>query len=239
MVSRRRLRIQLSLYDEKGDLPETVDERMPEEIASREDFKQFVDDYDTSIRYMDDYIGHVFDLLSQMGVFEDTLIIVSSDHGENLGELNVYGDHTTVDEATCRLPLVVHGPEIEPGVDNSFHYQLDLGPTLVELVNQEPAPRWDGRSFATSLTDGEPITRDYLVFGHCAWTCQRSIRFDNWPLIHTYHDAYMDLAPVMLFDIADDPHEATDLTLNRPDIVARGSRVALRVAQRSIAGGGD
>ena len=141
---------------------------MPAEIADREDFGQFVDGYDTGVRYADDHFGRLLDCLEEHGVLNETLIVFSADHGENLGELNVYGDHTTADDKTCRLPLVINGPGVEPGVDDDFHYQLDLGPSLLDLAGVDHSAGWDGQSFASSFTDGESRGRDYLVFGHGA-----------------------------------------------------------------------
>jgi arylsulfatase A-like enzyme len=198
-------------------------DRMPEEIRTREDFTEWVNGYDTGVRYMDHHIGKILDLLRDAGVFEETLVIVSGDHGENLGELNVYGDHQTADEHTCNVPLVVHGPEVEPGVDDEFHYHIDLGPTLVDLVDGEKRDGWDGESFAETVTDGETAGRDYLVVSQGAWACQRAVRWDDWLLARTYHDGCKPLLEdVMLFDLDEDPHETTNLADERPEVVAEG-----------------
>jgi len=96
-----------------GDGPEDL-ERTPDEIADRDDYERWVDGYDVGVRYMDDYIGRILDALEEAGVLDETLIVFSADHGENLGELNVYGDHQTADDKTCRVPLIVRGPGVEP-----------------------------------------------------------------------------------------------------------------------------
>ena len=212
----------LYYYGSKGDMAAAPDERMPAEIASRDDFEQFVDGYDTGVRYTDDHLARLLDVLEAEGVLEETLVVVSADHGENLGELNVYGDHVLADHLTSRVPLVAAGPGVEPGVDDDFHYQLDFGPTLLDLAGVDHQPGWDGRSFAPSLTDGESCGRDHLVLGQAAWTAQRAVRWDDWLLLRTYHDAFMNLPGVMLFDLADDPHETTDLATERPETVRRG-----------------
>jgi arylsulfatase A-like enzyme len=207
-------------YFTGGGPPEL--ERTPDEIADRDDFKQWVDGYDTGIRYMDDHLERLFDVLREQGVFEDTLIVLSADHGENQGELNVYGDHQTADDKTCRVPLIIHGPGVASGVDDAFHYQLDLGPTLVELAGGEAAAGWDGRSFADAVTGGEDVGRDYLVVSQGAWACQRAVRFDKYLLIRTYHDGLKDFDPVELYNLADDPHETTNLADDQPETVQRG-----------------
>ena len=198
--------------------------RTPSEIGSRGDFEEWIDGYDVGIHFMDEHIGQLFDLMRDLGIFEDTLVIVSADHGENQGELNVYGDHQTADDKTCRVPLVVRGPGVEPGVDEKLHYQLDLGPTLVDLAGGDPAPAWDGRSFADALTGGKGTGRAHLVLGQGAWSCQRAVRWDDWLLVRTYHGGLKQLDPVMLFDLMDDPHEQHDIAADAPEVVAEGTR---------------
>ena len=209
-----------------GDNPETP--REPSEIATRDDFERYVNGYDVGIHYMDSYVGRLIDLLEAEGVREETLLVLSADHGENLGELNVYGDHQTADDKTCNVPLVMCGLGVEPGVDEEFHYHLDLAPTLAELAGAAPAPRWDGESFATTVTDGTPAGRDALVVSQGAHVAQRGVRWGDWLLVRTYHDGVKDFPPVMLFDLASDPHEAVDRSGDREDVVAEGMRLLER-----------
>jgi hypothetical protein len=112
-------------------------------------------------------------------------------------------------------------------VDDGLHYGLDFGPTLLSFLGVDyDGTSWDGESFAESLTAGTTDGREFLVLGNCAWTCQRSVRWDDWLLVRTYHDAGMDIPPVSLFDLAADPHETTDLAPDLPEVVAEG--LALR-----------
>jgi choline-sulfatase len=198
--------------------------RMPERISSREEFGQFVDGYDVGVNFMDHHIGKLFDLLREADVFEETLVIVSGDHGENLGELNVYGDHQTADEYTCHVPLVVRGPGVEPGRDDALRYQLDLTSTIADLVGADVPEGWDGTSFAAAITEGDECDgRDHLVLSQGTWACQRGVRWDDWLLLRTYHDAFKtDLEELMLFDLAEDPHETTNLAADEPAVVNEG-----------------
>jgi choline-sulfatase len=199
--------------------------RAPDEIASREDFMQWIDGYDTGISYVDAYVGRLFECLESAGVFEDTLIIVSADHGENQGELNVYGDHQTADDRTCRVPLLVRGPGVEPGVDRGLHYNIDLPPTLFDVAGVDAPGGWDGRSFAASVTDGAETGRDALVLGQGTWACQRAARWGDYLLIRTYHDGYKDFDPVELYDLSEDPHETENLADERPGLVTEGTAI--------------
>ncbi|WP_078379031.1 sulfatase family protein [Sutcliffiella halmapala] len=196
---------------------------LPHEIASRADFKDWIDGYDTAIRHVDDHVGKIIQTLEEQGILDETIIIISADHGENQGELNVYGDHQTADHITSRIPCIIAGPGIKQGhVDEDFHYQIDFGPTFTELVGSQPSNKWDGKSFLPALTEGKSAGRPYLVVSQNAWSCQRSARFDNWMLIRTYHDGLKEYPELMLFDIENDPHETTNLAEDRPEIVAKG-----------------
>ena len=199
------------------DLP-----RVPDEIEDRADFERWIDGYDVGIRYMDDHIADLLAVLEAAGVREDTLVIVSADHGENQGELNVYGDHQTADYWTCRVPLIVSGPGVEPGVDEDLHYQLDLPPTMVDLVDGDVPGGWDGTSFAQSLKSGDKDGRDRLVLSQGTWACQRAARWEDWLLIRTHHDGLKSFDPVELYDLAADPHETENLARDHPDVVSEG-----------------
>jgi len=195
--------------------------RVPAQLDSMDALKRWIDGYDTGIRYADEHVGRLLNALADAGVLDDTIIMVSSDHGENQGELNVWGDHQTADEMTCRVPLVVSWPDLidEPRVDRALHYQYDWAATLIELIGGSVPQNWDGCAFTEAFRRGEDAGREYLVVSQNAWSCQRSVRFDDYICLRTYHDGFKMLDPVMLFDLNDDPHEQHDLAEERPQVV--------------------
>ncbi len=199
----------------------------PGELKNRADLRKMIDGYDTGIRYVDDQIGKIIEWLREAGVFEDTIIIISADHGENLGELGIYGEHATADEATTRIPMIIRWPErCRPGgVDNGLHYHLDLAPTLAEMLGRQPNAIWDGRSFAPSITEGIDTGRDYLVIGQCVHVCQRSVRFEDWLYLRTYDDGYHLFPKEMLFDIKSDPYEQRNLAEQHRVVCDRALRL--------------
>ncbi len=197
--------------------------RIPAQITCLDDYVRWINGYDTGIRYADHHLGLLLAELERQGVLDDTAIIVTSDHGENQGELNIYGDHHTADNITARVPFILRWPGLAPGrVDAALHYQNDLAATIVELVGGQVPPLWDGRSFAPAVREGREAGRETLVCGNCAWSCQRSVRWGNWLLLRTYHDGLKDLPPVLLFNVLADPHLTHDLSRERPDVVADG-----------------
>ena len=195
--------------------------RIPERIDSMDSVKQWFDGYDTGVRYVDDHLGRVLNQLADLGILDDVVIVISADHGENQGELNVWGDHQTADQITCRVPLLIRWPGIAPRVDYGLHYHFDWAATLIELAGGSVPENWDGQSFANGFRQGVESGREYVVTSQNAWACQRGIRFEDYLCLRTYHDGLKMLDPVMLFDLANDPHEQHNLSCEKPDVVNR------------------
>ena len=199
--------------------------RQPVEASSMAEVRRLFDGYDTGVRYADDHVGRLLDALAGLGVLEETAIILSSDHGECLGELNIYGDHQAADEFTTHVPLIVRWPGVTDGqagrVDDALHYQFDLAATSIELAGGDVPSIWDGEGFAAALRGGRGGGRECLVLSEEAWRYTRPVRFVNATCIRSYHDGYHGFSPLMLFDLAADPHEQRDLAAERPEEVGR------------------
>jgi choline-sulfatase len=200
--------------------------RQPQQVESAHDLRRLFDGYDVAIRYADEHVGRILAALAELGIDDDTAVMVSSDHGENLGELGIYCDHQTADLITHRVPLVLRWPGVASGgVDRARHYQMDVAATVADLLGATVPAGWDGQSFAAGLRAGSIGGRDHLVLSCGAWTTQRSVRFDQWLCIRTYHDAFHGFQDVMLFDVDADPHEQCDLTDRHPEVVGQASRL--------------
>jgi choline-sulfatase len=212
---------------------------LPATLDSLKAVKAWIDGYDTGIRYADQHAGLLLAALEKLGIAQDTAIIISSDHGENQGELNVWGDHQTADHITCRVPLLIRWPGLPPRVDKALHYNFDWAAALIAALGGKVPANWDGQPFALSPSSADNQThthlspspfplngtgRPYLVLSQGAWACQRSVRFlhdgRDYLCMRTYHDGHKQLEPVMLFDLTQDPHEQHDLAGERPDLVA-------------------
>ncbi len=195
-------------------------------IKNLQDAKAHIDGYDTGIHYADYYIGKLIQDLKDMGIYDDTAIILCADHGENQGELNVWGDHQTADQATNRLPLIIRWPGVTDAqagtVKEALHYHLDLTATLAELVGGEQPLSWDGSSFASDLQNTSDAGRDYLVLSQGAWSCQRSVRWQDYLLIRSYHTGLKDFPEYMLFNLKNDPHETKNLAQGQRELLNQG-----------------
>ena len=206
------------------DYPYGAYPRQPRHIPDMAAVRALIDGYDTGIRYMDDHLGRLLNWLDENGLLDDTVIVLTADHGETLGELNVYGDHHTADQHTCAVPMILFAPrQLAPRVEHGLHYQFDVAATLLQWLGQEVPNEWDARGFYSALQRGDSDGRPYLVVSQGAWTCQRAVRFGDHLCMFTYHDGYHDYAPVMLFDVVQDPHEQHDLAQDQPQIVQAAS----------------
>jgi choline-sulfatase len=216
---------EINMYDDQ-EFPEYP--RHPGKANDMNGLRRIIDGYDCGVRYADHLIGQLFDLLREKNIFEDTAIIITSDHGENMGELGIYSEHATADHPTCHIPMIIKWPSgLKNHVDNGFHYNLDLAPTMAELLNVEPYDKWDGQSYAKTITDGEETGRDYLVLSQLAHVCQRSARFGDWLYIRTYHDGFHLFDKEMLFNLKDDVYQQNDIKDLHPDICAKGAKIIL------------
>jgi len=213
-----------------NDTPNPKYPRYPGSVNNLAEVKEFVDNYDCGIRYADYLLGQVLDLLKTQGIYDDTVIIISTDHGENMGELGLYAEHGTADNITCHIPMIIKWPGGKKGRDNGLRYNLDLVPTMAELLGLPLSDKWDGESYAGLIVDGKGQAgpgRDSLVLSQQAHVCQRSARFGDWIYIRTIRDGFQLFDEEMLFNVKDDPHEQHDVKAQYPEICAQGAKIIL------------
>jgi arylsulfatase A-like enzyme len=92
--------------------------------------------YRGEIQYTDDQIGRLISALKERGLYEDTAIVLVGDHGESLGEHEIYYDHQGLYETSLRIPFILRLPGFPRGVRISDPVgQIDLLPTLAQLFD--------------------------------------------------------------------------------------------------------
>jgi len=196
---------------------------MPDQVSTREEFEQLINGYDGSIYYTDHYIAQVLDVLRRKGVLEDTVFIISGDHGDAFGEGGLYMDHYMANEPVCKRPLIIRVPGMtKTGSCDALIYQLDLAPTLCDLLEVPVPARWDGLSFVDALR-GEAIAgREYLVLDQGIATAQRGVRTRNHFFVRTLHPGFYRIdEPYELYEIERDPYMTTDIAPQHPELVEK------------------
>ncbi len=214
--------LEVNMYDDT-QFPQYP--RHPGSCKNLTEAKRLMDGYDTGILYADYMLGQVFQKLKEMGIYEDTAILITSDHGENFGELGIYSEHGTADCGTCRIPMIIKWPGVEGGtVDSQLHYNVDLAPTMADMLGVAHYAKWDGKSYSETLTKGVPAGWEYLVLSQMAHVCQRSVRFGDWLYMKTYHDGlHLFDGDEMLFHMVEDPMEQNNVIDAHPQVREHGA----------------
>ncbi|OTP79820.1 choline-sulfatase [Caballeronia sordidicola] len=187
--------------------------------------------YYGAISYVDAQFGAILEALDQSGMADDTIVIVTSDHGEMLGERGLWYKMTFF-EGGCRVPLIVHAPgQFEAGHVKASVSHLDLLPTLVELGRGSARPAWpdtlDGQSLVPHLRGDsgahDEAIGEYLAEGAIAPIVM--LRRGDFKFIHTPAD------PDQLFNVTADPLERTNLATH-PEHAERVAAFVKEIARR-------
>lgn len=199
---------------------------MPHALNNREDFEHLVNGYDGAIHYVDEHLNHVFDVLKAQGVWEETAIIISADHGEAFGELGQYMEHGSASPAVHRIPLIVRWPGVTDACGGSARDELVLNldvPCMVSDALELGVPAgWSGQSTLPLLQGKEwDKPRSHLVWSHGLHTRQRAVFDGRWCFIRTYEPSYYEYPPRLLFDLENDPHQTQNVLDTEPERAAQ------------------
>jgi iduronate 2-sulfatase len=174
--------------------------------------------YAASVSYMDAQVGRVLEELGRLGLAENTIVVVWSDHGFLLGEHAIWGKHCLYEPA-LRSPLMIRHPGLtQPGrASQAIVETVDLYPTLADLCGLRAPSALDGRSLRPQLDDpAAPAAKPALGF----WTGgQRTVRTERWRLIAQPVKG-ADKPQVELFDYETDPGETRNHAAEHPEVVA-------------------
>ncbi len=196
--------------------------------------------YDGEVAYSDDLVGRLLAALDRLGRREDTLLVVTSDHGEGLGEHgeNVHGYFLY--QSTLRVPLLIRGPGVSPGVRPSVTARsVDILPTVLDVlaIPAPPAMPFAGRSLqpvlqGNSLSEQPSYAESLLPLLHYGWSDLRSIREGRWK--------YIQAPRPELYDLSRDPGETENRTAAEParaDALRRALAQHLAAEKSAPAGG--
>lgn len=168
--------------------------------------------YDGGVRWVDAAFGKLLAGLEERALFDDTVIIVLSDHGEEFLEHGKIGHEGTLNGEALRVPLLVYAPGVAPGVVDAPVGLVDVLPTLLELLDV-PAPReLDGRSLVPLMSGASDAARPAGRFAEVDHT--RRLR--SWTTTDRKLVRDLQSGDVSLFDIAADPFEQRNLALAEP-----------------------
>lgn len=141
--------------------------------------------YRASLTYIDREIGRLLDYLKDAGLYDDYMIILTADHGENMLENGIYCGHKKLFDETTKVPLIIKFPgNLYAGQEHFGLTELvDIYPTILSQYGyNDYESRLRGRDIRSDLAAGKNQGREYAVCEH-AWNYQRSIRTVEWQYI--------------------------------------------------------
>jgi len=199
------------------------------EDVTREEIIRCRAAYYALVEQMDNMIGKIINKLKDKKIFDNTIIVYTSDHGEQLGENGLWWKHTFY-ENSVKVPAIISWPnELPMGQRNqSVINQYDLISTLLELSHSKKLPRSNGRSLSNIINNPKEkwdniafseYCMDDSDFGSFSGNLRgkgihtkpggiqnRMVRFDDWKLI--YYNGYDS----ELFNLKSDPFEQNNLS---------------------------
>jgi len=184
----------------------------PDELTE-EDVDDLLKLYEGEIRFTDHYIGKILDELEERGILDETIVIVTADHGEAFGEHGRFGHHPYLYDELLRVPLIIHAPGYEPRTIDQQVSLLDLGPTLYDLLGVETPDAVQGRSFEPLLRGEEMEEEVAIATGKGGETL--ACRTSEWKCFWKVEEDEIEL-----YNLQSDPDELEDVSTDYPDVVA-------------------
>ncbi len=192
--------------------------------------------YAAMVSYFDEQVGEIVSTLKELGLFENTLIIFSSDNGPTSGggTDSPWFDSAkpfksergwgkgNLNEGGIRVPMIAHWPgKIKKGSETKLlSAQYDVVPTLCEIIGTTPPPDIDGISFLpTLLGQDKQKKHDFLYWEFPAYGGQQAVRMGKWKGLRK--NIFKDSLQVHLYNLEEDIQELNDVANQHPEIVQK------------------
>jgi iduronate 2-sulfatase len=193
-----------------------------------EQARALIHGYYAAVSYMDAQLGRVLDAVDELGLANNTVIVLWGDHGWHLGDHGQWCKHTNYEEA-ARIPLLVSAPAGNDtagfGAGTKTHAlveNVDLYPTLCELAGLPAPSGLDGTSFAALLRSSSAPAKDHIIHVYPRGEMiGRAIRTQRHRLVEWKKpNAPAETALFELYDYQADPGETKNLADSQPQVVA-------------------
>lgn len=175
--------------------------------------------YDGEIAYLDNQLERVFRLMEHLGLWENTLVIITSDHGEILMDHWGYFDHHGLYEGNVHIPFIMRhiknlpqGKRVPAMVSN-----LSMTPTILDLLGIQ-GPPMEGRSLMPLIDDEEVEPCQEIVLCESTWQVKRGIRTKDWKFIKALEQDFHFGPMKELYQITADPNEQLNLIDDMPEV---------------------
>jgi len=175
---------------------------------SEDYLKALIDLYDGEIGFLDHELGRLFEKLKKLGLWENSLIALNADHGEEFFDHSGWQHSHTLYEELIRVPLIIKGPGLPQGVKVKTTVQhIEIFPTLFNLLGLKQSPTFTGQP-ATDLIEDPDTIVNKLTY-HETYLPGKSFiaaRGIKWKIIYD-----LEKKTYQFFDLSKDPLEKNDL----------------------------
>lgn len=191
--------------------------------------------YDGALAYMDACIQNLLTLIADLGLEEDTLVVIDSDHGETLYDHECWFDHHGLYDCTLRVPLIFRLPgRVPAGVRFDDYCQLkDVTPTILDLLGIETDIAFDGRSLTPLMQGQRRESEPEFYITECTWMRKHGWRTPEWKLIVALEPDFHFKPPLELYNLIKDPDENHNMAEEEPGVVRMlTERMEAHIARR-------
>jgi arylsulfatase A-like enzyme len=180
-------------------------------LGNHMEIAYYISQYDGEISYVDHYIGKLMNKLDALNLTNNTLIIITADHGEGLGEHNLYFTHDIfLYDFLIKVPLIIKCPQcgLKAKVVNAQVRSIDIMPTILDILGIKINHSVDGVSLLPLIKGANISLEAYSQTGLI-----RSIRTNEWKYIHNFGNNSGEL-----YNLKKDPKETKNVVNEEPEI---------------------
>ncbi len=168
--------------------------------------------YDGEVAFADQQLGRIIGWLREKGILDNTIVIVTADHGEGFGEKGLWSHQEVLYNTASRVPLIIRYPAVVPAgqVIEAPASSIDILPTVLNILGIESPDGVEGRSLLPLILEQE-TGEDRAAFTRLWDAAKLSVVYHGMKLIEN-----MQTGDVELYDLGQDPAETTNLIHSRP-----------------------
>ncbi len=171
--------------------------------------EKHMNNYDSEIAYVDNYVGKILDKIEKLGMDKDTIVLLTSDHGEGFKEHGFFYHGQTLYNEVIHIPMIWRVPGWPKHAVSSNVSLVDIAPTILDLVGLKTPETFQGRSLVPAMIDGQienkPVFAELLPY--TSWKeHHKTVVDENWKLIHRISSGQFEL-----YNLESDPGETQNL----------------------------
>ena len=187
---------------------------LAKQYIEQEDIKDIVNIYDDKLSYLDKYLEQLFYFLKNKGLLKNTIMILTSDHGQEFFDHGQFGHHARFYDEILHIPLILFGPEIKKQRNRNLVSHLDIAPTVLYFYNIPIPKEYRGHNLILNhandyiISEAAHNEKGVYIQSHKIFPSNfmtYAIRTKNWKYIHQEKECE-------LYDLRKDPKEEHNIS---------------------------